>query len=90
MVDLKDLLDQLFELGIRSLMVEGGGQVITSFLCQGLVDQLALTIAPIFVGGYPAYHPVIEPKYQPFPQLQAVEYIPLGNDLIVWGKFHSI
>jgi 3,4-dihydroxy 2-butanone 4-phosphate synthase/GTP cyclohydrolase II len=84
-VDLADLLGQLFALGVRRLMVEGGGQVITSFLQQKLVDQLALTIAPIFVGGYPGYSPVkVEEKITP--RLKLVEYIPLGEDVIVWGS----
>ena len=32
-------------------MVEGGGQVIASFLAQRLVDLVVLTIAPVFMGG---------------------------------------
>jgi 3,4-dihydroxy 2-butanone 4-phosphate synthase/GTP cyclohydrolase II len=89
MVDLEDLLHQLFSFGIRSLMVEGGGQVITSFLQQKLVDQLALTIAPVFVGGYHAYNPLREPGNLAILPLREVEYIQLGNDVIVWGKLND-
>ena len=32
-------------------MVEGGAGVISSFLREGLVDQLIITIAPVFMGG---------------------------------------
>lgn len=50
-VDLVSLLKLLSDLGIHSLMVEGGARVITSFLVSRLVDQMVLTIAPWLVGG---------------------------------------
>ena len=31
-------------------MVEGGGTVLTQFLTAGLVDELQLVVAPLFVG----------------------------------------
>jgi 5-amino-6-(5-phosphoribosylamino)uracil reductase len=31
-------------------MVEGGGQVHTQFLTEGLADELQLVVAPFFVG----------------------------------------
>ena len=40
----------LHERGVRRLMVEGGGSVLTQFLTAGLVDELQLVIAPLFVG----------------------------------------
>jgi 5-amino-6-(5-phosphoribosylamino)uracil reductase len=45
------LLDDLAdERGVRSLMVEGGGTLLTQFLANDLVDELHLVIAPLFVG----------------------------------------
>ncbi len=44
------LLDDLATRGIRSLMVEGGGTVLTQFLAADLVDELQLVVAPFFVG----------------------------------------
>jgi len=49
--DLPSVLSTLSERGIDSLMVEGGAQIICSFLKSGLVDELIVTIAPTFVGG---------------------------------------
>lgn len=49
-VTMSALLDDLGERGIRSLMVEGGGTVLTQFLGADLVDELHLVIAPFFVG----------------------------------------
>ena len=50
-VNLIALLERLGDLEINSLMVEGGAQIITSFLSERLVDHLILTIAPTLVGG---------------------------------------
>jgi diaminohydroxyphosphoribosylaminopyrimidine deaminase/5-amino-6-(5-phosphoribosylamino)uracil reductase len=49
-VDLHALLSELHALGVRSVMVEGGAALITSFLCERLVDRLAVCIAPKILG----------------------------------------
>jgi 5-amino-6-(5-phosphoribosylamino)uracil reductase len=36
--------------GVRRLMVEGGGSVLTQFLAADLADELHLVVAPLFVG----------------------------------------
>jgi 3,4-dihydroxy 2-butanone 4-phosphate synthase/GTP cyclohydrolase II len=53
-VDLAALLRQLHAAGIEHLMVEGGARIITSFLEARLVDYVAVTIAPTFMGGLSA------------------------------------
>ncbi|MCQ4087674.1 bifunctional diaminohydroxyphosphoribosylaminopyrimidine deaminase/5-amino-6-(5-phosphoribosylamino)uracil reductase RibD [Saccharibacillus sp. JS10] len=50
-VNLEEVLDTLGESEISSLLVEGGGQVIASFVEQGLADKLVLYMAPKLVGG---------------------------------------
>lgn len=40
----------LHEHGVRSLLVEGGGRVLTQFLAEDLADELHLVVAPFFVG----------------------------------------
>jgi diaminohydroxyphosphoribosylaminopyrimidine deaminase/5-amino-6-(5-phosphoribosylamino)uracil reductase len=49
-VDLHALLSELHSLGVRSVMVEGGAALITAFLCERLVDRLAVCIAPKILG----------------------------------------
>ena len=49
-VDLASGLRTLRELGVASLLVEGGGRVITSFLAEKLVDRVVLGIAPTIMG----------------------------------------
>jgi 3,4-dihydroxy 2-butanone 4-phosphate synthase/GTP cyclohydrolase II len=51
-IDLDAMLARLHALGVRSLMVEGGGEVIESFLARGLADRAVLTIAPVNLRGY--------------------------------------
>jgi 5-amino-6-(5-phosphoribosylamino)uracil reductase len=49
-VDLRALSTDLAERGVERLMVEGGGTVHTQFLTEDIVDELQLTVAPVFVG----------------------------------------
>lgn len=49
-VDFGVLLDDLAGRGVERLMVEGGGQIHTQFLSQGLADEVHLAVAPLLVG----------------------------------------
>jgi riboflavin-specific deaminase-like protein len=49
-VDLGALLAGLGDLGVRSMMVEGGAALITALLREGLVDRLAVCVAPKILG----------------------------------------
>jgi GTP cyclohydrolase II len=49
-VDLKAALALLRAEGVRSVMVEGGAQVITSLLSAGLADRLVVGTAPRIIG----------------------------------------
>jgi hypothetical protein len=53
-IDLHALLKKLHDRGVHSLMVEGGAQVITSFIRAGLADLFIITVSPAFVGGLQA------------------------------------
>ena len=49
-IDVVAVLDALWLLGVRSVLVEGGQQVYTSFVRHRLFDQLTAFIAPTLVG----------------------------------------
>ncbi|HEY6712646.1 MAG TPA: RibD family protein [Rubrobacter sp.] len=49
-VDLAALLGALVAFGIGSVMVEGGATLITGFFRAGLVDRLAVCVAPKILG----------------------------------------
>ena len=84
-VDLQHLMSKLSQLGINSLMVEGGAAVITSFLTSHLVDRLVITIAPMIVGGLNAIEPLQRSSGNPLPQLVRTRYQKLGNDIVLLG-----
>ena len=52
-VPLDAVFEKLFEVGYKSVMVEGGARILSSILeChRSMVDALVITIAPAFVGG---------------------------------------
>lgn len=50
-VDLVEALHTLYELGVRRLMVEGGGTLNFELLRLGLADELFVYVAPMIFGG---------------------------------------
>ncbi len=51
LISLEHMLPRLGKLGIKSLMVEGGGKVITSFIQTQCVNHLIVTVSMKMVGG---------------------------------------
>ena len=49
-VDLKPCLLKLGEMGLMSLLVEGGSQINGSFLDEGLIDKIFLFLSPKLIG----------------------------------------
>lgn len=49
-LDLRKAFEELYKLGIRRLLVEGGGVLNCSLLAEGLVDEVRVTIAPYIFG----------------------------------------
>jgi GTP cyclohydrolase II len=88
-VDLAALLDELGRHGIRSLTVEGGAEILTSFWRWGLAQQAIITIAPLLLGGL---HAVSTPLYVPngaglhFPRLRRSQSFSAGEEIILWGE----
>ncbi len=50
-VNLKELFHRLDKMGMKKVLVEGGGELNWSLLRLGLVDELTVTIAPKIAGG---------------------------------------
>jgi 2,5-diamino-6-(ribosylamino)-4(3H)-pyrimidinone 5'-phosphate reductase len=57
-VDLPLLMARLHDLGIRKLMVEGGGTLIASLFSHGLVDEFLTFVGNLIIGGEDAPTPV--------------------------------
>lgn len=49
-LDPQAVLNHLWQRGVRSVLVEGGPTVATSFLASGCVDTLVLYVAPLLLG----------------------------------------
>ena len=50
-VDLAALLGVLWDRGMRTVLVEGGGAVNWEFVRRGLFDELTVTLCPFLIGG---------------------------------------
>jgi 3,4-dihydroxy 2-butanone 4-phosphate synthase/GTP cyclohydrolase II len=84
-IDLSALMNLLAEMKINSMMVEGGAQVITSFVNSRLVDQFIITITPKLVGGLK----VLNSKgleAAPYLDFKQIHYQHLDNDIIMWAR----
>lgn len=84
-IDLPALLEQLWQVGIRTLMVEGGAQVMTSFLRAHLVNRIIVTIAPTLIGGVRGINELLSDS-EFFPRLRHATMRQLDEDWVVAGE----
>ena len=49
--DVKDVLTQLWDRGMRHVLVEGGAQLASEFISLGLFDEILIYQAPLLIGG---------------------------------------
>ena len=88
-IQLPALLDILYKEGIRTLMVEGGAEVLSSFLEAQLVDFFVLTLSPMILGGLPAIQfptfPDSQIEKNKFLKLDKMKAGNMGEDLVIYG-----
>lgn len=84
-VDLGALLSDLFAREVRSVLVEGGGEVHAAFLDAGLVDRVAIYVAPLLVGGRAATPVVggVGRELKNAVRLGSFAVSTLGDDLLI-------
>jgi diaminohydroxyphosphoribosylaminopyrimidine deaminase/5-amino-6-(5-phosphoribosylamino)uracil reductase len=87
-VDLRDLLAKLAARGVTHLLVEGGARVHARFLEAGLVDRMAIFVAPKIAGadGVPLVAGRGPARMADALRLDEVEFERLGDDLLVLGR----
>ncbi|AAM01315.1 2,5-diamino-6-(ribosylamino)-4(3H)-pyrimidinone 5'-phosphate reductase [Methanopyrus kandleri] len=86
-VDVERGLELLYDMGVRTLLLEGGPTLAWSFLKRGLIDEFRVAVAPVLVGGSDALTPV---EGEGFPrvdlgvglELKRVERV--GRDVVLW------
>jgi len=79
-LDIRKLLPLLAKEGVKVLMVEGGQQVISDFLCRGSINEMLVTITPNIFSGLNAVkskHPLKKNMFQISGQVR------FGTDLVV-------
>ncbi|MEO5362132.1 MAG: bifunctional diaminohydroxyphosphoribosylaminopyrimidine deaminase/5-amino-6-(5-phosphoribosylamino)uracil reductase RibD [Magnetococcus sp. DMHC-8] len=87
-VELTDLMVQLGQRGILSLLTEAGAILNAALLDAGLVDRLALFLAPQLIGGQDAaglLHGEGVASLADAHRLTALRVTPVGDDLLLEG-----
>lgn len=87
-VSLPALLKILGQMGISSILVEGGGQINGSFLRENLVDKYYFYLAPRIVGGEEApgaFRGKGLPYLSEARELTDVDILHLGKDILITG-----
>ncbi|KAG8856242.1 2,5-diamino-6-(ribosylamino)-4(3H)-pyrimidinone 5'-phosphate reductase [Tulasnella sp. 330] len=79
-----DALAKLSQRGIRSVMVEGGAQVISRFLesPQADVDSVIITVSPMWVGS-DGLNAISMAEGHVLPKLEHVKSVVMGKDTVV-------
>lgn len=89
-MDLNYVMRELLFLGIKTILIEGGGHVINSLFQGKLIDAMVLYVAPVFVGGvHVIEHPLVKKNEETvrakLPQLDIKGNAKLGSDIVIWG-----
>ena len=91
-VDLKSCLSKLGEMGMTSLLVEGGSHVNGSFLDEGLIDKLILFLSPKVIGDQQApgiFGGIGVSNLQEAVGLREIKAKKVGEDVFLEGYLES-
>ena len=84
--DVDAVLRALHGCGIRSLLVEGGGEVYTSFLRSGHFDRVTAFVAPLLIGdGVAAVGALGRERIDDAVRLQGVTTTTVNDQVVVSG-----
>ncbi|MDO4685429.1 MAG: bifunctional diaminohydroxyphosphoribosylaminopyrimidine deaminase/5-amino-6-(5-phosphoribosylamino)uracil reductase RibD [Corynebacterium sp.] len=80
----RECLDELWKLGARNVLVEGGAELATSFMQQGLVDAIHAYIAPAVLGaGRGVLTSAIAASIDQARRYELRSVTQLGNDILL-------
>jgi diaminohydroxyphosphoribosylaminopyrimidine deaminase/5-amino-6-(5-phosphoribosylamino)uracil reductase len=87
-VDVADLCARLFALDVIAVLLEGGGELTGAFVQAGLVDRVAVFVAPKLLGGSAAPTPAGGPglALSDALRLSGLTARPLGDDWLLEGR----
>lgn len=87
-VDLREAFKMLGEKGITSVLVEGGQQLSSALIKQGLVDKICVFIAPKLLGaGTRSVLNIGINKMSEIAELKEVNWEKVGDDMLLTGYF---
>lgn len=89
-LELEELLQNLWDQGLRSVMVEGGAHTAATFLKAGLVNRLYLFTAPVVLGatgGLSWTEGIRISKMQDRLVLKNPQTRSFGEDILITGRF---
>ncbi len=87
-VDLREAFKMLGQNGISSILVEGGQQLSSTLIKQGLVDKLCVFIAPKLLGaGTRSVLNIGINKMNEIAELKEVSWEKVGDDMLLTGYF---
>jgi 2,5-diamino-6-(ribosylamino)-4(3H)-pyrimidinone 5'-phosphate reductase len=90
LVDLDIMMKKLKELGIKRILLEGGGTLNFSMLKNRLVDEIRIAISPVIIGGKKATTLVEGTGFKTISEslkLKLIKKQMYGNNLILYYKF---
>ena len=85
-IPLRRILSELYRHQIGSVLVEGGGEVFSEFLAEGLVDELSLFVAPrVLPRGMPAFS--AQGSAASSRRVESLDARRIGGDVLVTALF---
>jgi len=86
MVNVYEVVTKLGELGITSILVEGGSKIFTHFVKESLFDKISIFIAPIILGtGIDAIADLGINKISDALRLEKIGFKTISNQMLVEG-----
>ena len=88
-IDLKELMNYLYNKGIKTLLLEGGSTLNFSMIKENLIDEIKICISPMIVGGKDAKTLFDGEGFDLMKEsskLQLEKYYSLGKDFIMEYK----
>ncbi len=89
MLNIRQIVKTLYNMGIMSIMVEGGSAIHKSFLTENLYDKGIIFIAPKLLGGkgIPLFNGNGVSLMKNASTLKKTQFVRIGEDLTVKGYF---
>lgn len=83
----QEVFGKLTTLGIKKLLVLGGGSLVASLAAENLIDEFWLTICPVILGGKTSPTPVDGLGLENKLELELIETRVLGSEIFLRYRF---